>query len=289
MGAILNNEILKVNLGLFVVGTLLMTLMGKLRKVFGKNKKAAILYGLFVLLTFGLTGLLSSSRVLNDTPMNSFIGFQLVFFLLGLLHIYVMYTWFPDLSEDESQFFPQCLFTLAYTCLGLIVFLQVVDKFRSPFNYVFMTSALWFIIPILFLKLYHFATQIALPVYDSWLFPLGKEIKDAGKNEWADPKVIAFEFKKRENEDHITNFRIKAPQGMEFGKLFYYFIIDYNERHPEGKIEILDEKTQRPSSWVFHFKPHWYSPVRHIDFNRTVAFNNIGENSVIMCSRVVIE
>lgn len=286
MGTVMNSEILKVNIGLFVVGTVLMTLMAKLRKVFGKNKKLAIGYALFVLLTFALTGLLSSSMVLAGTPMNSFIGFQLVFFLLGILHIYVMRTFFPDLSEDDSQFFPECLFTLAYTCLGLIVFLQVVDRFRSPFNYVFMTSALWFIVPFLVLKLYEFAVQIALPVYDSWLFPLGKEIKDPGKNAWTNPKVIAFEFKKKENEDHITNFRIKAPQGMEFGKLFYFFIIDYNERHPEGEIEILDEKTQRPSSWVFHVKPNWYSSVKHIDFNKTVGYNNIGENSVIMCSRV---
>lgn len=286
MGTALNNDILKVNIGLFIVGTLIMTLMIKLRKLFTKNKKLAIVYAIFVLVTFALTALLSSNKILNDIPVHSFYGIECVFFALGILHLYILRRYFPDLSNDKSEFFPEFLFTMAYVCLGLIVFLQIVSRYRPAFSYLFMTSSLLFVLPILFYKMYEFAMQIVLPIYDSWLYPLGKEIKDPTKDELANPKVISFEFRKKEDENDITNFRVKAPQAMEFGKLFYFFIVDYNERHPESEIEILNEKTQQPSSWAFHLKPNWWSTMKRINFDQTVAANDIKEDSVIICSRV---
>ena len=286
MGTVLNSEIIKVNIGLFLVSTLIFTLIAKLRKVFTKNKKSAIVYALFILATFALTAFLSSSKVLNDVPLNSYYGIEILLFALGLLHLYVIRKFFPDLSSEASKFFPEFLFTLAYVCIGLIAFLQVVSRFRPAFSYLFVSAALLFVLPLLFYKMYEFATQITLPVYESWPYPLGKEIKDPSPNELANPRVISFEFKKKENVDDITNFRVKAPKGMEFAKLFYFFINDYNERHPESEIEILDDKTKKPSSWVFHFKPNWYSSIKHINFNQTISENNIHEDSVIICSRV---
>ncbi|WP_289040552.1 TssN family type VI secretion system protein [uncultured Zobellia sp.] len=286
MGTVINNDILKINLGLFLISTLLMTLVTKLKKQFAKNKKLALFYALFVLVSFALIGLLSSSKVLNDTPLNSFYGFEFLFFMLGILHLHILRKYFPDLSNNESQFLPEFLFTLVYVSLGLITFLQVTSRFKPAFSYIYMASALFFVIPFLFYKMYEFAMQIALPIYESWVFPLGKEIKEPTKEELLNPKVISFEFRKNENENDIINFRIKAPQGMEFGKLFYFFILDYNERHPESEIEILDEKTQHPCTWIFYFKPHWWSAIKHINFNKTIAANEIKEDSVIICSRV---
>jgi len=286
MGNIANGEILKLNVGLIIISTLIMMLMTKLRKLFTKNKKRAFLYALFILATFALTGLLSSSKVLNDTPLNSYFGFQFVFLLLGVLHLYIMRKYFPDLSENKSDFFSEFMFTLAYTCVGLIAFLQIVNRFKSPFSYVFMASTIMFILPTLIYKMYEFAMQIAVPIYKSWIFPLGKNIKDPTKEELINPRVISFEFRKKKGERDITNFRVKAPQAMEFSKLFYFFIIDYNERHPESKIEFLDEKSQQPSSWVFHIKPKWWSPINHINFTQTVDANNIMEDNVIICRRV---
>ncbi len=286
MNTLINSEVLKINIGLFMIGTMIIALVAKLRKLFSKHKKRAILYAIFVLLSFGLTGLLSSSKVLNDTPINSFYGFECIFFLMGVLHLYILRKYFPDLSNDKSEFFPEFLFTIAYVCIGLISFLQIVSRFRPSFSYLFMASALLFVLPVMVYKLYEFAMQIVLPIYESWPYPLGKEIKDPTKDELANPKVISFEFRKKEDKDDITNFRVKAPQAMEFGKLFYFFIVDYNERHPESEIEVLDEKTQKPSSWVFHIKPNWWSPLKRINFNQTVALNNIKEDSVIICSRV---
>lgn len=286
MGNISNGDILKLNIGLFVISTVIMMLVTKLRKLFTKNKKRAIIYAIIILATFALTGLLSSSKVLNDTPLNSFYGFEFIFFGLGILHLYILRKYFPALSEDKSEFFPEFLFTLAYVSLGLIAFLQVVNRFRSPFSYVFISSALLFVIPTLVFKMYEFAMLIPVPIYKIWLFPLNKDIKDPTIAELAHPRVISFEFRKKEIESDITNFKVKAPINMEFGKLFYFFIIDYNAREPGNNIETLDEKTQQPCGWVFHFKPNWWSPLQHIDFSNTIAANHIKEDSVIICRRV---
>ena len=286
IGNIANGDIFKLSIGLIIISTLIMMLMTKLRKLFAKNKKLAIIYALIVLVTFALIGLLSSSKVLNDTPLNSFFGFQFLFFAFGILHLYILRKHFPDLSQDKSAFFPEFLFTLAYVCLGLIAFIQVVNRFKSPFSYIFMSSTILFVLPTLFYKMYEFAMQIPVPIYESWIFPLGKNIKDPTKEELINPKVISFEFKKTADDHEITNFRVKAPQAMEFGKLFYFFIIDYNERHPEGLIEILEDNSQQPIGWVFYFKPNWYSPLKHINFTQTVNANKITEDSVIICRRV---
>ncbi len=286
IGKIANGDIFKLSIGLMIISSLIMILVTKLRKLFAKSKKRAIIYALIILVSFALVGLLSSSKVLNDTPFNSFIGFQFLFFALGVLHIYILRKYFPDLSEDKSEFLPEFLFTVAYACLGIIAFLQIVNRFRSPYSYVFVSSTILFVLPTLLYKMYEFAMLIAVPVYDSWLFPYKKNIKDPTKEELLNPRVISFEFKKTEDDTDITNFKIKAPQGMEFGKLFYFFIMDYNERHPEGPIEVVDEKTKQPSEWVFYSKPNWYSSIQHINFNQTIAANKVKEDSVIICTRV---
>ncbi|WP_452226440.1 TssN family type VI secretion system protein [Lacinutrix cladophorae] len=284
---IMNGNMFKVSLGLFFISSIILGLMKKLRSIFTKNKKAAILYLLFILITFALTALLSSHFVLNDTPLNSFIGIQLVFFALGFLHLHVMDKYFPDLQNDKTDFFNEFLFSIIILCIGLIAYMNVVNRFRPNFSIIFLGSGLCFIIPFLFKKLYEFAFNIPIPVYKKWVFPLDKSIKDPTKNELINPAVISFEFQKKHEINEITNFRIKAPENMEFGKLFYFFINDYNERHPESTIEYLDPNNMQPQEWVFYFKPkNWFGSVKHINYEKTVVNNSINENDVIVCKRI---
>ncbi len=285
VSSIIQGDAFKLSLGFLIIGSLIMMLVTKLRKLFTKNKKKAIIYAIVILITFALTGLLSSGKVLNDTPLNSFIGFQIVFVILGGVHIYILRNYFEDLSEKENAFFPEFLFTIAILCIGLIAFFNVTSRFKEPFKFVYLASAFAFVIPLLVYKLYEFALLIPVPVFKQWLYPLDESIKDPSASELENPLVISFEFQKKQHEDDITNFRVKAPESMEFGKLFYFFINDYNERHPESKIEFVDE-TQEPQGWIFYFKPNWWSSLKHINFLKTVSGNNIKEDNVIICQRV---
>lgn len=282
-----NGGAFKMSLGLFIIGTMIMMLMTKLRKLFTKNKKQAIIYLIFVLLTFALVGLLSSSKVLNDTPLNSFFGFQFMFLGLGSLHLFILRKYFSELSKNKKHFFSEFLFTIAFLLIGLIAFHNVVGRFRAPFSLIFMASSIFFLIPLLFYKLYEFALQIPVPIYNQWLYPVGENIKDPTKKELQNPLVISFEFQKKPDENDITNFRVKAPENMEFGKLFYFFINDYNEKHPESKIDFLKSDNQEPHGWIFYYKPNWWSSLKHISFDNTISWNNIKEDNVIICQRAI--
>ncbi|MCF6350049.1 MAG: TssN family type VI secretion system protein [Flavobacteriaceae bacterium] len=286
LSSLLSGGAFKLSIVFFIVGALIMMLMGKLRKVFTKSKKKSIFYAIAALIIFALTALLSSSKVLDDTPLNSFFGFQFIFLGLGTLHVYTMRRFFEDFSKNKSDFFTEFLFTIVIICIGLIGFYNVANRMRPSFSLIYMASVITFIIPIIFYKLYEFALLIPVPVYKKWLYPIDENIKDPTQKELTNPLVISFEFQKYQENDNITNFRVKAPEIMEFGKLFYFFINDYNERHPESKIEYLDNENQEPCGWIFYFKPNWWSSIRHIDFSRTVISNNLKEDNVVICKRI---
>ncbi|KAA1245366.1 hypothetical protein F0000_12455 [Aquimarina sp. RZ0] len=277
-------DFLKVGILLLAISAILMGLVAGLKKLFVKNKKKFLLYILVVLLLFAGTALLSNDKVLNDIPLNSFIGFQIIFLCLGSLHVLTLRKFFPDLSESLTDFWSEFLYTVVTVLLGLITFLMVVDIYKPEYKYIFTAAAIWFIIPILVVKLYEFAVAIPVPVYKKWFYPIDKKIKDPKDEELINPLVISFEFHKGKNLDELSNFRLKAPEKMEFGKLFYFFINDYNDRHPEGEIQFLDDKNN-PHGWIFYTKPNWYGSQMHVDFTRTVEGNNIKENDVIICKR----
>ena len=129
---LLTGNVFKASVGLFFISTMLMGFVKKLRLLFTRNKKKAILYALFTLLTFALVGLLSSSKVLNDTPLNSFIGIQVIFLVLGSLHLFILKRYFPDLEDDKTGFFDQFLFTVVILLIGFIAYINVVNKFLLP-------------------------------------------------------------------------------------------------------------------------------------------------------------
>ena len=197
-----------------------------------------------------------------------------------------MRKFFPVLSEDETDFFSEFFFSLIFTFLGLVAFMHVVDKFRAPFSYIFATASVFFLLPTLAYKMYEIATLIPVPIYKTWKYPVGLNITDPTQQELLQPVIISFEFRKKSSDSEITNFRVKAPKPMTFSKLFYFFILDYNERHPESTIEVVDRRSQVPSDWIFHTKPNIIGSVRHVDFDQTIAANKIKENTVIICKRV---
>ncbi|SHJ03050.1 hypothetical protein SAMN04488096_10739 [Mesonia phycicola] len=268
-----------------VIGVLMMVVMKGVKKLISKKKKQLIVYILFLALMFALTALLSNDKVLNNTPLYTFIAFQIVFLCIGVLHVYICRQYFQILSEKPNAFWSEFLFTIAVNCFSLISFAFVVNLFKPEYTFYFLGASIWFVIPILVTKTYEFSTSIPLPVYKKWFYPVGKHIKDPKDEELVNPQVISFEFHKDEKTSELSNFRLKAPEKMPFGKLFYFFINDYNDRHPENKIVYIDSKNE-PHGWVFYRKPKWYLGMKYIDFARTIDSNNIKEDSVIICRRV---
>lgn len=273
----------KISILFFLFSALIFGVAKKLRKLLNQDKKKFLIYALLTLLTFALTGLLSAPVVLNDTPLSSFIGIQIIMLILGMLHLYVMDKFF---SIEDSNFNHELLFSILILCVGLIGFVNVINNFRPLLSIIFIGASLFFIIPLIVRQLIISAYSIPVSIFKKWTYPLNSKIKDPLSHELSNPEVISFEFQKNIDDNEVTNFRVKAPMNMEFGKLFYFFINDYNERHPQSPITYLNTNSQDPYSWNFFFKPNWLGLSKHLDFSKTVAQNNIKENDIIVCQRV---
>jgi hypothetical protein len=217
--------------------------------------------------------------------MPTFIFFQVYFLMLGSVHIYLMrqsLKW----SGDDKAFYLDMIFTFLVSFLGSIVFLmiyQLVNK--NGLQYVMMASILFFIVPFLFYNTFKKAIAIPPKILKEWFYPVDREIEEP--DDLKNPLVISFEFSKKAHDNQVTHFRAKAPANMEFGQLFYYFINDYNERHPNSRVQFANDKGE-PHGWIFYRKPRWYSFItKYIDAEQTVVSNHIKENEVIICNRSV--
>jgi len=282
--AIPGASFLKIGIILLAISALLMRFVAGLKKVFVKNKKAFFLYAIIFMILFGLTGLISNEKVLNNLPLNNYIGFQVIFVILGVIHMIAVRKVFPDLNEKLTSFLNEFLYTFVIALLGATVFMYIAGLYKPNYVFYFLTAFSAFFIPFMAVKLYEYAISIPVPIYKTWKYPSTKNIKDPSDEELTNPLVISFEFNKEEDSSEISNFRLKAPEKMEFGKLFYFFINDYNERNPESKISYLNKENE-PYEWIFYKKGSLLTPEKYINYTHTIDSNAIRENDVIICQR----
>lgn len=247
-------------------------------------KFRTILYSLIYALLIGVSGFIDNKRMFGLSSTTSYytlIGWMLV---LGILHVLFCSKILP--WTIKNKFGPKLALTIGTGLLGAALILIAFHFSGSTkFAKIFLTSILMFFVPFLFHSTYLLYLNIPVKVLRKWQYPVDKHIDDPSDREMESPLVVGFEFKKKADDENMTTFRAKAPKEMIFGKLFYYFINDYNGRNPDEKIEYLDEKN-KPVNWIFYIKPKWFSSIRYIDPQETISFNFIKENSVIVCKRV---
>ena len=288
MEKVITNELMKflLVLGAAVVAlTVCLTKMvNTIRGSFKPYRKQTLLYLLAALFFYAIVAVAAHPAVI-DGSMPALIFFQAYFLLLGSAHIYLVrqkMKW----SGDDKAFYLDLIFTLLVSALGCILFVLIYRLVNtSGLQYVMMGSILFFVVPFLFY--YTFKKAIAIPpkIMKEWYYPVHEEIEEPDDSKLKNLLVISFEFPKLAGDKRVTNFRAKAPKDMEFGQLFYYFINDYNERHPNGKVQVANDEGE-PSGWIFYRKPTWYSVMtKYIDADKTVFANRIRENEVIICTR----
>ncbi len=247
-------------------------------------KFRTILYSLIYAVLIGIGGIFDNKGLIaisSTTLYYMLIGWILV---LGLLHVIFRTKILP--WTIKNRFWTDLALTLGIGLFGS-AFILVTFHFSgsSAFVKIYLTSILIFLVPFLFYSTYLLYLNIPVKILRKWQYPVDKHIDDPSDREMESPLVVGFEFKKKPDDENMTTFRAKAPKEMIFGKLFYYFINDYNNRNPDEKIEYLDDKN-KPVSWIFYIKPTWFSGIRYIDPQETNSFNFIKENSVIVCKRV---
>jgi hypothetical protein len=271
-------------LGGFSLMAVMGGVIGKIRGSFQPYIKATVLYLLVVSVLFAAVAFLGHVSLFTE-PLLSFIGFQLIFILLGILHIYYMPKYLAWAKGDNS-FWLSVLYTVILAVFGYMFFVVIFKWVNNEgYHYMAGSSIAFFIIPLFVYRTFLKAIDMPPKIFKQWYYPVNVEVQEPDDDKLKNMLVISFEFQKKLNEPHFTNFRAKAPRDMEFGQLFYYFINDYNERHPNSKIEFAD-KGVGAYGWIFYKKPRWYTITTvYIDSEITFYANRVRENDVIVCRR----
>jgi hypothetical protein len=242
--------------------------------------KVFIYYAIGTMILFGIInciGLISSFSV-----QSVFFLILLAYLMAGIIHLFMMKFIFADLTYQKSL-----LFTVLLTFLGIIALLLLNFFILKIASHTFYTLAL-VLFPLPFLFIYSLQLYLNIPdkIFKTWQYPMDHAMPDLDLLDLTRVLIIQFEFLKSTSETSITNFKAKAPYNMPFGELFYIFISDYNESHPQNTIEIINTQ-QVPYPWIFFIKTPWWKRDKYVDPDLTFQDNGIVNNDIIICTRVI--
>ncbi len=204
--------------------------------------------------------------------------------IIGVLHVF--------LSKKIVPWFGEQVFNIQ---LVLIITILLFGYFFTNLSLSFLVSSelpliwylslLWFVVPILLEFAINRLVEVPEREFKTWLYPVGENIEDPSDEELENPVVISFIFRKTIDSKEQTTFRAKAPVAMSLGKLFFFFINDYNSRHPEEMISYLDEGNS-PLPWTFFkVKNKLLKTKESLDPDDSIYNNNIKENDLLICHK----
>ncbi|MCE5347244.1 MAG: TssN family type VI secretion system protein [Bacteroidales bacterium] len=247
-----------------------------------KKKKQLLLY---FIVTGILIGLISTLGLIEFTklPIWIFIAVQVWLLIVGILHAWL----FEKIIALENKNAGNVLFTisLCFFGYGLAIFSYKLF-FHSPFPGFYFLPAFFFIAPTFVIIAFNNFINIPGKVYQVWDFPAPGTLSDPNDNEMADPIIVNFEIRKQ-CTDHRTVFKAKAPKTMKLGRLFYFFVMDYNSRYPDNPI-LIEDIDKKPYQWSFCLAPNIFTGKKRLDPEICNSDNGINENASIICERIIL-
>lgn len=241
-------------------------------------------YLVVLLLVSALVTFVGSSEIFNGQLFGIFIFYQLAFFVLGIVHVYV-YRLYLNKFEQKSIWMEMFFALIMALCASLPLILVFTIAKGSLYAYNMALSVLVFIVPTLIYTLFESAVSIPPKRYETWLFPEGDAFPPPDDSEFRDVVLLTCLFYKNPKSDMRTEFTAKAPVRMDFDRVFYHFVNDYNLRNPDGPISLVDENGER-QHWIFYAKSSFWGFVRFITPRFTLYMNGIRDNCTIICQRV---
>lgn len=246
-----------------------------------KKKKWALI--LYLLLAGVLVGLISSLGLTEFTKLSIwiFIAAQVWLLILGILHGW----FFEKIIPLENKNLGQILYTMALIFFGYaLVILSFKFYFQSPFPRLYLFPAFFFIAPTFVIIAFNNFIKIPEKLYKEWDFPAPGTLADPTDSEMANPIIVNLVIRKQ-SDDSLTTFKAKAPQAMSLGKLFYFFISDYNSRNPNNPISIENSEKKR-FKWSFYQTANIITGNIHFDSELSILENKIKENASVICERI---
>jgi len=252
-----------------------------------KEVRKKFLYYILLNILFTALYFMVIYNLKQTTIMFRYVALQLFFIITGSIHVYLYKTTFKSLQTKKIHIE---IFLALITALFLTIALALLIAYNKDIIYLydFYITVLSFVFPTIVYILYKTSISIPVAIYDKWYYPLTKKYQIASINEFKNMVVLNLFFYKDDNESHLTKFKVKAPKNMNFGRLFYFFILEYNEKNPGHTINILSQ-SKDPYGWCFYSKPKWFSATKRIDSELTVENNNLQDNDSIICQRITEE
>jgi len=250
-------------------------------------RKKYYVYLFSSILVFALISFIGQSKVI-ESLFGQFLFYQIVLFLLGVGHAF-LYRAYLDMFKVNDKIWLEPVFCLMIAVFGLIPFLIVYNYLNGhTYMFVYMGSMIAFLIPTLIYATFRTSVSIPAKVYKTWAFPVADAFPEPKDDEFRDMVVITFVFHKSPESSIRTEFRAKSPMRMDFGRLFYHFVYDYNERNPDSPIQLTDSEGNL-QHWVFYLKPRWYGVSKYINPELPMYMNGIEEDSIIICQRSSVQ
>jgi hypothetical protein len=228
-------------------------------------------------------GLGASALICEDNPQQTFLLVQLLFLVLGIVHVLLMYKFFSWAGQYSMK--SELFFSLLVLVLSWVGFFITFYLLKKDFAWLFSAASLTFLLPLLVHWTFIFAIGIPPKEYKKWIYPEKPIVVDMENIDLSNFAVITFIFSKKFGDTNMSNFQSKAPYPIRLGDLFYFFVQEWNYKNPGNTIEYLNPEN-KPFGWYFYVKKSWWQPKNYLDADATVKENKIAVNAVITTERV---
>jgi hypothetical protein len=215
-------------------------------------------------------------------PLWFFIVAHIWLLAVGILHAWL----FEKLIPLEHKVLGKILFSFAVLFLGYgLITMAFKVYYHAPFPRLYFVPGFFFLAPTFVLIAFNYFVKIPVKVFKVWDFPTPGSIPDPKDSEMADLIIMNFEIRRLRDDGTRTVFKAKAPKTMALGRLFYFFIGDYNSRNPNNPI-VISESENKLYRWSFYRNAGFFAGKIHLDADKSIVENRIKENSSIICERI---
>ena len=269
---------------IIIAVTVILTMIfsDKVKEFALKYKKKFYIYIFSFMFVYALIAFLGFNKLFTDLS-DEFLFYQIASLLFGSFHVYFYRFYFSKFNIDAIGY--ELLFALIVVLFSSIPFILIYTALSGiSLTFLMCSHFIAFFVPTGVNCLFNTIMIIPPKIYLTWKIPEDeKAFPVLEDSEMRDLVVVTLLIKKNEDDLVYSSFRSKGPIRLDFGRLFYYCISNYNERYKENQVALSLE--DESCNWVFFLQPKWYQRSRYVDANYTLYMNGITENSVIICQR----
>ncbi|WP_426478062.1 TssN family type VI secretion system protein [Chryseobacterium sp. CBSDS_008] len=240
-------------------------------------------YVFVIIIINALLSFVGYNKLFTDDVQLEFAFYQLGSLCLGSLHCYMYQAFFKKFGNQVrglEYFF--VLLIMGYSIIPFVLIYTFLNG--SKFVFLMVGQYVLFLLPTLLNETFNRAMAIPPKIYKTWHFPENyKNLPGVTDEEMKDLVVFTLLIDKDRNAKNYSAYKAKGPTRIDFGRLFYSFILDYNDKHPESEIKVEGENGFY--NWVFFLRPKWYESTKYVDADLPLYMNGIDENCVVICAR----